>query len=428
MNVIMKKLLLILLLLPLELHAYDFEFEGCGYKVLSMTERTVELESYLDRELTGDFIVPENIMYADMEFKVTKIGKGAFRYSKLNSITVLNGISEIGPYAFEGCKNLSEFIWPESAETINESTFYDCINLKSVILPSTLKAIKGNIFFNVSGIGSKGAFEHCISLHDIKLPEGLQELDGSTFAYCGSLKSIDLPHSLREISTATFYSSGLNSIDIPDSIISIGNKAFYDCSGLTSATIPNSVREIGDEAFSGCSSLVEVIIPDSSEITKFGYRVFDGTAIAHINMPINLLAIEKAWYDSDYWTFSSKLKSISLPNVINTMNNGCYRNYELEKVYSRNRNPEAISENAFHINTLLNGVLYVPEGMDDIYKSLDGWKLFRNIQEYSPTDIDIISNDTQDSSILYDLSGKRVSENYVSPGLYIKNKRKIILK
>lgn len=237
-----------------------------------------------------------------------------------------------------------------------------------------------------------------------------------------------MPHSLREISTATFYSSGLNSIDIPDSIISIGNKAFSDCSGLTSATIPNSVRKIGDQAFSGCSSLVEVIIPDSSEITKFGYRVFSGTAIAHINMPINLLAIEKAWYDSDYWTFSSKLKSISLPNVINTMNNGCYRNYELEKVYSRNRNPEAISENAFHINTLLNGVLYVPEGMVDVYKNLDGWKLFNNIQEYNPTGIEIINNDVRDRSILYDLSGKRVSENYVSPGLYIKNKRKIILK
>lgn len=395
----MKKLLLILLLFPLKIHAYDFELDGCGYKVISMTERTVELVILNEREMTGEFVVPETIMFSGLEYKVTSIGLSAFAGSKLNKITVSNNILEIEGGAFQSCKNLTEFIWPESVEIIKRATFYDCSNLRKVVLPPTLKAIEG------PSSSGHGAFENCISLEEIELPNNLQELGGQTFAYCHSLKTIDWPNSLTIIPNKVFYHCGLISIGIPDSIVMIGN-----------------------EAFSGCSRLAEVTISDSSKITRFGYHVFYDTAIAHINMPINLRIIDKAWYESDYWPFSSELKSISLPNVINTMNNGCYRNYELEKVYSRNRNPEAISENAFHINTLLNGVLYVPEGMVDVYKNLDGWKLFRNIQEYSPTGIEIISNDAQDSSILYDLSGKRVSEGYVIPGLYIKNKRKVLIK
>ncbi len=41
---------------------------------------------------------------------------------------------------------------------------------------------------------------------------------------------------------------------IPDSVTSIGDRAFYDCHRLTSINIPDSVTSIGKEAFSNCSS------------------------------------------------------------------------------------------------------------------------------------------------------------------------------
>ena len=60
---------------------------------------------------------------------------------------------------------------------------------------------------------------------------------------------------------------------IPDSVTSIGEKAFWVCSNLTSITIPNSVTSIGEGAFSGCSSLTSITIPDS--VTSIGYSAFD---------------------------------------------------------------------------------------------------------------------------------------------------------
>ncbi|MEE0083353.1 MAG: leucine-rich repeat domain-containing protein, partial [Paludibacteraceae bacterium] len=52
-------------------------------------------------------------------------------------------------------------------------------------------------------------------------------------------------------------------------------KAFYGCSSLQTVNIPNSVKSIGDGAFYRCSSLQTVNIPDSVE--RIGDGAFEGT-------------------------------------------------------------------------------------------------------------------------------------------------------
>ena len=66
--------------------------------------------------------------------------------------------------------------------------------------------------------------------------------------------------------------TSLTSITIPDSVTTIGERAFRGCSCLTSVTIPNSVMTIGNSAFSHCSSLTSITIPDS--VTKIGCMAF----------------------------------------------------------------------------------------------------------------------------------------------------------
>lgn len=62
------------------------------------------------------------------------------------------------------------------------------------------------------------------------------------------------------------------SVTIPNSVTSIGERAFHDCSGMTSITIPNSVTYIGNVAFDGCSNLKNLTIPNS--VTQIDWGAF----------------------------------------------------------------------------------------------------------------------------------------------------------
>ena len=73
----------------------------------------------------------------------------------------------------------------------------------------------------------------------------------------------------------TFASQNdIRDVVIPNSVTTIGDFAFADCSSLQSVTIPNSVTTIGDGAFSGCSSLQSVTIPNS--VKEIGKDAFKG--------------------------------------------------------------------------------------------------------------------------------------------------------
>ena len=69
--------------------------------------------------------------------------------------------------------------------------------------------------------------------------------------------------------------TSLKEVIIPNSVESIGDRAFRGCTNLKEVNIPNSVKSIGDEAFKDCSSLQTVIIPNSVE--SIGYKAFEGT-------------------------------------------------------------------------------------------------------------------------------------------------------
>ncbi|MDR2822690.1 MAG: leucine-rich repeat domain-containing protein, partial [Acholeplasmatales bacterium] len=121
------------------------------------------------------------------------------------------------------------------------------------------------------------------------------------------------PGSIKDKNFAGF--SSLESITIfdPDSVLSIGYGAFFNCSSLISIKIPNSVTSIGYCAFSHCSSLISVTIPNG--VKSIENSVFHGcSSLMRIAIPDSVTTIDWGAFRS-----CSSLKNIKIPNGVTSI-------------------------------------------------------------------------------------------------------------
>ena len=180
-----------------------------------------------------------------------------------SSITIPDGVTEIGPFKFSGCENLTSITIPDGVKTIGYGAFLGCENLTSITIPDSVKYIGDE------------AFRDCKNLTSIIIPDGVTEIGHDAFRDCENLTSITIPDSVKYIGDGAFCSCyNLTSITIPDGVTTIDDYAFYSCYNLTSITIPDGVTWIGDSAFCDCENLTSIIIPDS--VKKIGDDAFNG--------------------------------------------------------------------------------------------------------------------------------------------------------
>lgn len=107
------------------------------------------------------------------------------------------------------------------------------------------------------------AFDGCINLKIIDIPDSVVEIGTFAFSDCKGLESIDIPPRITHIRSGMFSSSGITHVQIPVGVTVIESFAFAECENLIKITIPVGVTSIGHHAFSDCSKLVSVIVPDS---------------------------------------------------------------------------------------------------------------------------------------------------------------------
>ena len=144
---------------------------------------------------------------------------------------------------------------------IDDGAFKKCTSLKSVTIQEGVKNIGAEAFYS------------CSSLENVTIPNSVTAIHEKTFYGCSKLTSITIPNSVKSIGNAAFYRcAGLTSATIPDSVTTIGEEAFYGCSKLTSITIPNNIKSLSYALFSHCSELTSVTIPDS--VTTIGSFAF----------------------------------------------------------------------------------------------------------------------------------------------------------
>ncbi len=160
----------------------------------------------------------------------------------------------------------------------------------------------------VKVISIDGAFKGCSSLTSINLPNSVTTIGAETFYGCSSLTSINIPNSVTTIGAYAFsYCSSLTSINIPNSVTTIEEYTFRNCSSLTSINIPNSVTIIEEYAFRDCSSLTSINIPNS--VTTIEEYVFYGcSSLENIHLSCNLTTL----YPGSFYNCNA-LSSLTIP-------------------------------------------------------------------------------------------------------------------
>lgn len=140
--------------------------------------------------------------------------------SDIKKVTVLDGVTSIGYYAFAGCENLETVVIPESIKTVGRYAFAGASSLVSVEFPDTVTEIGSHAFFG------------CSSLKSAVLPAGVKRLSPSVFEDCVSLETVVLHNGVK----------------------TIGESAFEGCAALKTINIPSGAT-VKPYAFDGCSNL-----------------------------------------------------------------------------------------------------------------------------------------------------------------------------
>lgn len=201
---------------------------------------------YLNGELITDLVVPDG---------VDKIGSQAFKACpKLNSVTLPNSLIQIGSNAFSytGIKSINI---PENVTNIGSAAFISCTALTE--LNYNAKALtdftSDNSVFKETGKNGSGIIV-TVGQNVTKIPAYLFYPD-STY------------------SSTTNYGPYIVSVVFADNsqCTSIGNSAFYKCASLSTVNIPNSVTTIGNSVFRECN-LTTIVLPES--VTSIGQWAF----------------------------------------------------------------------------------------------------------------------------------------------------------
>lgn len=173
-------------------------------------------------------------------------------------------VTRIKVEGFSGYPSLTSITIPKSVTSIKSGTFNGCDSLVSIVVA------EGNTVYdsrdNCNAIIEKATNTLICGCRNTTIPNSVTSIGVRAFNECFKLTDITIPDSVTEIGARAFANCHkLTDITIPDSVTSIGERAFRDCFSLSTITIPNSVTTIGKRAFSGCESLTAITIPNSVE-------------------------------------------------------------------------------------------------------------------------------------------------------------------
>ena len=297
------------------------------------------------------------------------------RRTQIRKITISEGVTSIGEYAFEECTNVTSISIPGSVTELNEYCFSACVSMKNITIPQSVTRIADGVFDACEKLtdiyygGTDASWKHItsrnaglgdnVTIHSTgvftgkcgdnltwtidnnevltisgtgRIPDYNDSSSGGNntapwYGYAYQIKKVVLGSGVQNIGNDAFADCyGMTDITIPDGVTSIGDSAFDWCSALTEISIPGTVCSIGDSAFSGCSALTEISIPDT--VSSIGDSVFSGcSALTEISIPDTVSSIGDSAFSR-----CSALTEISIPSTVSSIGSYAFSGCALREV------------------------------------------------------------------------------------------------
>lgn len=264
--------------------------------------KSVKFNEGLEEIGDGAFIYCENLDGISLPSTVKKLGSGAFSATGITELNIdLTGIT-YGNELFMDCKKLKKATITGNVSDIKYRMFMDCSSLEEVSLPDSVTFIG---YYSFAG---------CKSLTDLTVPANVTRIGNYAFTVAeGGLASITFNSKLETIGEGAFQGCSLVSVNVPDSVTSLGEAAFADNKKLRSATLSKNISGISTFTFYGCSALETVNIQEGPWF--IGEYVFKNCAFTSIKIPDSVQSIGAYAFDS-----CANLKSVDMGNGLQILN------------------------------------------------------------------------------------------------------------
>jgi len=378
-----------------------FEVDDIKYKFMKNNYVQVDFKDPINfGGYEGDITIPASVDYDGNTYSVYSVGTGAFHNCpNLTSVTLSEGIKQIGVGAFEDCG--VEFVDVASTvSTCNYRAFMGCSSLLDVIIrKKTPSNYSTSAFCDETLKDGKlwvpdGSSESYAAHNSWKNFSRISGIEVGTPLYNFVVDSVFYKVTSKEESTcepidqtAQYASYRGPLITIPQQvtyndtvykITSVGALAFANCRLVENILLPEGITDIKRYAFYNCQRLTEITLPSTtSSILAFAFR-----GCKRLNS-VNCLATTP---------------------------------------------PSAINDKIFLDDTYANATLYVPTGTKDLYAAATAWKNFTNIVEINTgiEDVQTTEQGIKSDAYYYDLQGRRLSTELPSQrGIYIHQGKKI---
>lgn len=219
----MKKILMIALGLMAwsSTFAADFTVDGINYTKTSIN--SVDLAALDERGRThyeGDFVIPDEVTYDGVTYKVTGFEEFALRGSGITSVKIGANIATIRKLGFSKCKSLTKMEMTDNTTVIEEEAFNECTALTTIKLSKNLQTI------------GRAAFYDCSALESLEIPDNMTAVDEYIAYGCKALKKLIIGSKVTAIAQCAFKSSGVETVTLPASVATLDFDVFTKCSNL----------------------------------------------------------------------------------------------------------------------------------------------------------------------------------------------------